>query len=128
MLLLRTGLIELSFNLFRLRGLSSGFFVCLGKVLDFTLPTVLFMRQHNQSKCVFPNLFQQTGSIYISRREMGDKIWVVTNLPLGESQVHLSAAFGLETRAFLEGPADRASGNGQVAVVAVRERKQNVSD
>lgn len=42
-----------------------------------------------------------------------------TNLPLGELQVHPVTAFSLQTRAFLEGSADRAGSDGQVAVVAV---------
>lgn len=43
-----------------------------------------------------------------------------TNLPLGKTQVHLATAFSSQTRGLLEGSADRASSNGQVAVVAVK--------
>ena len=41
-----------------------------------------------------------------------------TNLPFGETQIHLATALSLETGAFLERPAQSATGNGQVAVVA----------
>lgn len=41
-----------------------------------------------------------------------------TNLPLGETEVHLAAALRCEARAILQGTAHRAGGDGQVAVVA----------
>jgi hypothetical protein len=41
-----------------------------------------------------------------------------TNLPLGKTEVHLAAALRCEARAFLQGAAHRAGGDGQVAVVA----------
>ena len=44
---------------------------------------------------------------------------VSTNLPLGETKIHLAAALGGETGSLLEGAAHRPGGNGQVAVVAI---------
>lgn len=41
-----------------------------------------------------------------------------TYIPLGETEVHDSAALRGETRGFLQGAAHRAGGDGQVAVVA----------
>lgn len=41
-----------------------------------------------------------------------------TNLPLGETEVHLSAALRCEAGLFLERAAHGAGGDGQVAVVA----------
>jgi hypothetical protein len=43
---------------------------------------------------------------------------ISTNLPLGETEVHLTAALSSETGSLLEGAAHRPGGNGQVAVVA----------
>ena len=42
-----------------------------------------------------------------------------TDLPLGETEVHLAAALSVEAGAFLERPAHGAGGDGQVAVVAI---------
>lgn len=40
-----------------------------------------------------------------------------THLPLGETEVHLAAALGVQAGSLLERPAHGAGGNGQVAVV-----------
>lgn len=42
-----------------------------------------------------------------------------TNLPLGKTQLHTVAAFGLDTRAFLQRPADHTGSDSEVTVVAV---------
>lgn len=48
---------------------------------------------------------------------------VSTHLPLSESEFLLSSALGLEALLLLKGPADGASGNGEVAVVAICARR-----
>lgn len=51
-----------------------------------------------------------------------------TDLPLGEPQVHLATALSLQSRAFLEGAANRTSSYGEVAVVAViKSQRQSTS-
>jgi len=44
-----------------------------------------------------------------------------THSPLGEAEVHLAAALGVQAGSLLERPADGAGGDGQVAVVASSE-------
>lgn len=51
-----------------------------------------------------------------------------TNLPLGELQIRLTTALGIETLSVLEGSADRARSNGKVFVVTVSKRIPPVSD
>lgn len=53
-----------------------------------------------------------------SHRSNPGKDTEYTNLPLGETEVHLTAALCIETGGLLEGAAHRPGGNGQVAVVA----------
>lgn len=43
----------------------------------------------------------------------------MTNLPLGELQIRLSAALSIETLSVLEGSANRARSNGKVFVVTI---------
>jgi hypothetical protein len=85
-----------------LSGLGEGLVVGLGERADFTLLAILFVESSN---C-------QSNPHTMETREF-------TNLPLGETEVHLAAALGGETGAFLEGTAHGACGDGQVTVVAV---------
>ncbi|KAF3402884.1 hypothetical protein DPV78_003827 [Talaromyces pinophilus] len=49
----------------------------------------------------------------------------MTNLPLGELQIGLSAALSIETLSVLEGSANRARSNGKVFVVTVSQIKSS---
>lgn len=92
--------------LFRVGLLSHGFFVGLAEGLGFTLLAVLLSAEKPPVS-------------HPSQRPLHqDQPGLDTNLPLGETQVHLSTALGVGTGTVLEGPADRARSDSQVAVVA----------
>lgn len=99
-------------HLFRLGLRGHGVLVDLGKILEFALLAVLSIV--STDRIIHRTLFHSssTRSLNLS------KIRIRTNLPLGESQIHLATTLGLQTRAFLEGATNGAGRDGEVAVVA----------
>jgi hypothetical protein len=80
---------------------SNGVGVGLGERLDVTLLAVLYSQVFRQS----PSARSPCSSAF-------------THSPLGETEVHLAAALGVQAGSLLERPAHGAGGDGQVAVVA----------
>lgn len=95
------------YHLFRLGLSSDSLGVGLGEGLGLALLAVLYPTED----------VPLVKSAWLSH-DAGSGDRKTTNLPLGETQVHLATALSGDTRAFLEGAADRAGGDGQVTVVA----------